>query len=73
MRVLVLDYTDNTVNVLKMDKKSLDKYNMDEDFDAYDFISLNGFDPGNCNWMFFPEDEIPVYWGRESSIPYTSI
>ena len=72
MRIVLLDYTDNSVTVLPMTKEVIDKYNGDEWYDVAEYITERGFDTGNCNWMVAEEDDIPVYWDKES-IPYTSI
>lgn len=71
MKIIVLDYSDGTVNVLPMSKVAIDEYNMGE-FDDASYVDAQGFKTSECNWMVCDEDTIPVYYGHES-IPFTSI
>lgn len=71
MKLIVLDYSDNSVNVLPLTKEAVDAVNMD-DFNDWGFLQEQGFYPPECNWMLSEEDDIPVYYKHES-IPFTSI
>lgn len=71
MKIVILDYSDNSIQTMWVGGELAERLESGDE-DAQLFLSNNGYDLDNINWMFSDEDAIPVYKHNEV-IPYTSL
>lgn len=73
MKVVVLNYYDQCVEIYEVPKKYEDKIDTEE-FEPmeYDVLSELGIDTNSTHWMFVDED-VEIYWGNEGGNPIIAL